>query len=217
MNLIYRFLFLFIRGEFPANLLGPNLLTDLIDELSQWLLSLVTGKAAADRNKTILLLLGTHDQHIGNLVHTGLTDLVANLFRPVVHLDIHTVSAKFFKDFLGIIRIFLGNRKDTNLLRAEPGRELAGIFLDEPGQGSLVASQRSPVDDIGALLLSILSPSKPALLNCLMNSCGCSIMSTSAPSSFIALTPIRPSINKMLTPYPPFLHMYLTNKMQGVL
>ena len=51
---------------------------------------------------------------------------------------------------------FLGNGNDPYLLRAQPGGEQAGIFLNQPCQRSLIASHRGSVDNAGTLLVTVL-------------------------------------------------------------
>ena len=130
-GLILQSRFLFFFYFFLPDRLCLNLFHNLADEFGQRLAAFVTGESGTNGNGIFFLFLGTQNQHVRNLFHLCLTDLIADTFRAVIHVNIDAVTTEFTEYLFRIVIVLVGNRQDANLFRTEPCREVARIFFNE--------------------------------------------------------------------------------------
>jgi len=100
-------------------------------------------------------LLVANDEHVRDLLDLPVADLLADLLVAVVHLDAEAGSAQLLLVLVGVVVGAVGDRHEAHLLRRHPGRERAGVLLDEVRERPLVAAEARAVDDIRGLLLAV--------------------------------------------------------------
>ena len=95
------------------------------------------------------------DEHIGDLLHLRVADLLADLL--AAGIDRHTVALRGEIGclILAVVNSTIRDRQEANLLRRHPCGQRTGVCLNQVGQRALVAAEARSVDDIRQLLLAV--------------------------------------------------------------
>jgi len=112
--------------------------------------------AGADRNGAVFHIAVADDQHVGDLLHLAVADLLVDLLVAVVHHHADAALLQGLLDLIDIVEVTVGDGQQGHLGGRKPGGQGAGVLLDEVGQGALVAAEGGAVDDVGPHLLPVL-------------------------------------------------------------
>ena len=114
--------------------------------------ALVLALAGTDRDGAFLHFLVAHDEHVGDLLHLGFPDFIADLLVAVVAGNPQPRVLEHLFQLPDTVLLFLGDGQDTDLFGGQPHGQGPGVLLDEQGQRPLVAAEGGAVDDVGVLL-----------------------------------------------------------------
>ena len=118
----------------------------------------VPGLAVAHATVPRLDFLVPHHQHVGDLLHLGLADLVAHLLVAVVHVRRAPRARRSSSAHLArVLVVPLGHRDDHRLHRRQPERERARVVLDQHAEEALQAAQQRAVDHDRLVRLAVLA------------------------------------------------------------
>ena len=108
-----------------------------LDEVLQGHGAQVLSGAVPDRDSAILHVPVSHHQHIGDFLHGGLADLLADLLIAAVHLYPEAPGIQRLLQFLGIAGGPVCNGQYLDLHRGEPCRESSREMLRNDADKSL--------------------------------------------------------------------------------
>src|SRR5438045_1528262 len=134
-----------------------NNLHNPLHEICQRHRSQVLSRAQADSHSILRCLLITHYQHIGNLLHLGITYFGIHALVARIYLDTHSYQLELRCDLVRVSSVPVGDGDEHDLDRGQPGREGSGIMLKQDGDHTLQGAAVGAMDHHGPVTLPILA------------------------------------------------------------
>src|SRR3989440_3696821 len=114
-------------------------------------------RAQADSHSILRCLLISHYEHIGNLLHLGITYFGIHALVARIYLDTHSYQLELRCDLVRVSSVPVGDRDEHDLDRGQPGREGSGIMLKQDGDHALQRAAVSAMNHHGPVTLPVLA------------------------------------------------------------